>query len=285
MLENCQPDVVHICSPPATHFNLAQLAIDAGVHIMIEKPVTPTVTETERLFDHAERRRVLLCPVHQFLFQNGVLKAKASLSRIGRLVHMGAVFCSAGGVGQHPVHLDEIVSDILPHPLSIIQLLLPGGISDNGWVTIRPGAGELRASNVISGTTCSIFISMNARPTLCSFEIIGTNGTIHLDLFHGYGFMELGKVSRPRKIIHPFEVSFRRFSAAAVNLARRSIRWEPAYPGLRRLVSFFYRAIQNGTEPPISPEDTIKLGGIRDKLLLSAGLIHEKQMDMGTCRT
>lgn len=100
---------------------------------------------------------------------------------------------------------------------------------------MRPGHRELRAVCEMSGITLSIFISMNGRPTECSFKLIGTDGTIHVDMFHGYSFIEPGKVSRLRKAIHPFDLSIRRLSAATVNLGQRFIQWEPAYPDLSML--------------------------------------------------
>ncbi|MGH9843091.1 MAG: hypothetical protein ACREEM_30500 [Blastocatellia bacterium] len=112
-----------------------------------------------------------------------------------------------------------------------------------------------------------IFVSLNTRPTVCSLQLFGAEGTIHLDLFHGYAVVEPGEASRARKIIHPFDLAIRTLSAAAVNLTNRALRWQPAYPGLERLVSEFYRAVQTGSAPPISPADAITVASIRDHLL------------------
>ena len=284
MLNRTKLNVLHVCTPPPTHYKIAELAIDAGLNLLIDKPLTPMAADTERLFTRAAGRSVLICPVHQFIFQDGVLKAKESLLRIGRIIHMDGTFCSAGGAdlagveatGQSPL-LNEIVADILPHPLSLMQVFLQNGLSKEDWMTVRPGHGEFRAVCETLGITLSIFISMNARPTECSFKIIGTDGTIHIDMFHGYSFIEPGKVSRSRKIIHPFDLAVRRLSAAAVNLGRRFIRWEPAYPGLKRLVSSFYKAVRMGAESPISREDTIAIARVRDLLIHSAGLVKERE--------
>ena len=284
MLNKTKLDVLHICTPPSAHSKIAELAIDAGLHLLIDKPVTPTAADTERLFNRAADRGVLICPVHQFIFQDGVLKAKELIPQIGRLVHMERTLCSAGGAGLAGVGatgrsplLDEILADILPHPLSLMQVFLPNGLSDADWVKVQPGHGEFRAICEMSGITLSLFISMNARTTECSLKIIGTDGTIHVDMFHGYSFVEPGKVSRLRKAIHPFELSIRRLSAATVNLGKRFIRWEPAYPGLRCLVASFYKAVQTGAESPISREDTIAIARVRGLLTRNAGLLKKEQ--------
>lgn len=273
MLDRIPLDVLHICTPAATHYKIAELAIEAGLNLMIEKPMTLQAREAEHLFDQAESRGVLLCPVHQFLFQDGVLKARKLLPRIGRLVHMEGVFYSAGGTGLTREQLDFIVADILPHPLSLMYLFLPTTLPEKDWLVMRPGYGELRALGESSGVTLVIFISMNARPTVCSFQIIGTTGTIHLDLFHGFAFMEPGKVARTRKILHPFDLAFRRLSSATLNLGRRIFQREPAYPGLRRLVADFYKAVQTRSESPISQEETLAVARIRDRLIQGAGLV------------
>lgn len=259
--------VVHICTPLATHVELAERAIEAGRHLLIEKPLAPTATETERLLRRASERGVLLCPVHQFAFQDGVLAAREWLPRLGRLVHIESTFYSAGGEGCDGEQLDAIVADILPHPLSLMQMFLPGGLTENNWTSLRPGQGELRALGEINGVSLSIFISMNARPTVANFQITGTNATICLDLFHGYAWMESGRVSRARKIVHPFERAIKSFSAAAINLGRRTMRGETAYPGLQRLVRCFYQAVRQQLQPPISREATLAVARARDRLI------------------
>jgi predicted dehydrogenase len=267
MLSEVELDVLHICSPASTHQDIGELAINSGLNLVVEKPVTPTARGTVRLYEQAARRGVLVCPVHQFVFQNGVLKAQKLLPRIGRLLHLGVIICSAGGDGLASDQLDSIAADILPHPLSLLQRFLPGELPEEDWVMARPRHGELRVSGEAMGATLSIFVSMNARPTVCDLQIVGTEGTIHLNLFHGYAYLETGRVSRTRKIMHPFEQSLKNLSAAAINLGRRALRRELAYPGLQRLVSEFYRALETGAPSPISAEEAIAIARVRDQLL------------------
>lgn len=261
-------DVLHICSPLGTHYKIAELGIEAGLSVLVEKPLTAIASETERLFDRAESKGVLLSPVHQFIFQDGVLKAKKLLPQIGSLLHMEANVCSAGGEGGESRRLDEIIADVLPHPLSLFQTFHPQGLLESEWLTMRSRGGEFRALANLSGVTASILISMNGRPTDCSFRLIGTEGTIHLDLFHGYMFVEPGQVSRWRKIIHPFDLAGRRFFAVTTNLLKRVLRTEPAYPGLQSLVKAFYSAVENGHGwPVIKKGDALAVALSRDRLL------------------
>jgi hypothetical protein len=113
---------------------------------------------------------------------------------------------------------------------------------------------------------------MNSRPTTNSFHLFGTDGTIHLNLFHGFAIIEPGKTSRIRKIMHPFDLSARNFSAATGNLARRLIKNESAYPGLRQLIGEFYGAVKNDEDIPITPSEAIAVAEIRDLLMARAGI-------------
>src|SRR4051812_18903922 len=63
MLLQVRPSIVHICTPSATHWAVAGAVIDGGAHLLIEKPLMPTVSESEALFDRAEQRGVMICPV------------------------------------------------------------------------------------------------------------------------------------------------------------------------------------------------------------------------------
>lgn len=273
MLNQTEIDVLHICTPLDTHVEIAELALDAGINLIIEKPITPTAVETEQILGQAANNGVILCAVHQFLFQEGVRKVKRLLSKIGRMIHIESTICSAGADGFAGRQRDLIAADILPHPLSLMQFFLPGDIPCEDWTTDRVDCGEFRAFAKTSQISLSIFISMNARPTECSMEIKGTNGTIYIDLFHGFAFIESGIVSRARKIIHPFDMAVKGLTVAAINLGKRAIRREIAYPGLQRLVSEFYNAVCTGVESPISREDTMAVALSRDYLMQSAGLI------------
>src|SRR5262245_19238381 len=56
-------DLVHLCTPGASHAALAREALEAGRHALVEKPLAPAADETLSLLDLAAERRVLLCPV------------------------------------------------------------------------------------------------------------------------------------------------------------------------------------------------------------------------------
>ena len=262
-----QFDVLHVCTPSITHVPLVDMAASRAIHIVVEKPLAPTSAETKNLLGIAKSAGILICPVHQFLFQNGVRQALRSIHRIGRIVHLDATFCSAGAQHCAPEDWDRIPADIIPHPLSLMQRFVSGGISNMQWTVTRPSFGEWRVSGLSDGISASIFISMSARPTRAGLTIHGTLGTLHCDLFHGFSYFETGRASRGSKIVRPFSTVAKTLGAATTNLTRRVILRDTAYPGLRYLIREFYAAIASGTNSPISPEEIIAVANARDRLV------------------
>ena len=108
---------------------------------------------------------------------------------------------------------------------------------------------------------------MNTRPTTTSLHLLGSYGTIHLDLFHGFCVVEPGDVSRWRKIIHPFDLAIRTLVAASTNLVRRILQGESAYPGLRNLTAQFYDAVEGKIPAPIGATDALAVASVRDLLM------------------
>ncbi len=257
-------DVAHICTPMDTHVALAEAALSAGLHVVVEKPLAATAAECARIYAAGKEANRQVMPVHQFPFQDGAAQARKWLNSIGRVVRMEGRFYSAGAaLGKGSA--ENILADVLPHPLSLM-MRFAGSLPDT-WNVIRAGEGECQADAVHAGMTLSIAISMNARPTTAWFIIAGTHGTIQLDLFHGYAIREGGGVSTARKILHPFDFAARMLLTAGSNLAGRAARGETAYPGLRRLIGGFYEAIQTGGDMPLPEAEVMATVRARDVIL------------------
>jgi predicted dehydrogenase len=270
LLERDPPEVVHVCTPTRSHVDIARRALDAGAHVLVEKPLAPDSASTETLLDLARRVDRLLCPVHQYLFQPGVMRAQAAISRLGSLVQLEALACSAGGGTAQGPELDAVALEIAPHALAVMERLLPIGLTGVTWATERPKAGELRGHGRAGDVGVSLTISLHGRPPRNELRAICEAGTLELDFFHGYAWLERGPSSRTYKALRPFVTSARHAGAAAANLSRRAVRGEPAYPGLRGLIESFYSAAREGSAAPISPEETLAVAAARDQLASSS---------------
>lgn len=266
MLSSSRLDIIHICTPLNSHSSIALRAIDAGVHVIVEKPVAASVVDTESLLQASSKQNVKLCPVHQFGFQDGVLAAIAELDSLGDLLSVRFTTASAGG--EHSKSkLNEIIADIIPHPLSVLQRLRPGiRLETSQWQGVQARDGELQLMGEAGGITIDIYISMNARPTRCEMELFCSKGRLILNFFHGYAVVETGKVSRVQKMMQPFKYALKEFFIAGGNITKRGLNRELAYPGLSRLIEEFYNAVVADTEAPISPEEILEVAIARDNL-------------------
>src|SRR6478752_3072861 len=54
LLEHERPEVVHICTSPASHFTLARMALEAGANVYVEKPFTETSSQAKELIELAQ---------------------------------------------------------------------------------------------------------------------------------------------------------------------------------------------------------------------------------------
>ena len=260
-------DVVHVCTPVESHESVTSDALSAGAHVIVEKPLAADAATVERLHARAEGQRVLLCPVHQFLFQPGILDAARWLSELGTVRHFEMVACSAGADLGSSDDREQVARDILPHGLALARRLLGAAWLESGWYTAPGEAGELRASTSCGPTSISIMVSMRARPTENSLTIRCDGGTVRANLYHGFASLERGTPSRLDKLARPFAGAALVLGAATGNLVSRAVRGESAYPGLREFVERFYRATREGSPPPISAAESIDVARARDRLL------------------
>lgn len=73
-------DLIDICLPPALHFEVAKRALEAGKHVVCEKPLVGSLREVDELADLAEARARLLAPVFQYRYGPGFAALKALIA-------------------------------------------------------------------------------------------------------------------------------------------------------------------------------------------------------------
>jgi predicted dehydrogenase len=90
------PDGALICTPPASHPELARRALAAGAHLFMEKPIADTSREIPALIGEAERRRRLLVVGFNLRFLPSLRRVKALLDdkHVGRVLAARAEFGS-----------------------------------------------------------------------------------------------------------------------------------------------------------------------------------------------
>lgn len=268
MLAATTPDLLHLCTPTATHGALLRLAAERGVHAFAEKPLAANLAETRALLNAAEAAGTRLCPVHQYAFQSSIETILRDRDRIGDPVLIELTFYSAGAVGYPAAAHPGVAADILPHPLSILQRLCPGTLpAAADWQMGQSGSGTFTLQTVMAGALVRITLSLTARPTRATLDLYGTRGAFAADLFHDYVFFRDGTASRRSKITRPLRDGAGHLGHAALNLAARALRGETAYPGLTALCARVYASLDGHSPVPIAARQIIEVAALRDDFI------------------
>ena len=87
-------DVVYVLTNMETHHTYAKMAIEAGKHVLVEKPTAVTISEIEDLIAAAEKNSVKVAPVHNYIYEPSVLRAKEMIDsgKIGDLVSLYVLY-------------------------------------------------------------------------------------------------------------------------------------------------------------------------------------------------
>jgi len=102
MLDTEKPDAVHICTPNSTHFAIAMYAMERGIHVVCEKPLTTTVEEAEKLCAFAKEKG-LVCSVNFNLRFNPQVMQMKEMVRRG---DVGSIYTVHGSYLQDWLYLD-----------------------------------------------------------------------------------------------------------------------------------------------------------------------------------
>jgi predicted dehydrogenase len=115
-------DAVVIATPPTTHARLALEAIDAGKHVLVEKPMTIDTCEARTLIDAADAAGVTLMVGHTFEYNAAVWKLRELVTggELGDLYYIDTARLNLG-LYQNDVN---VVYDLAPHDISIANYLL-----------------------------------------------------------------------------------------------------------------------------------------------------------------
>jgi predicted dehydrogenase len=81
LLNAVSADVAHVYTPPAHHVAGARTALEAGLHVYVEKPFAPTEAVALEILDLAGQRGAKICAGHQLLAERRPWKRFASCRR------------------------------------------------------------------------------------------------------------------------------------------------------------------------------------------------------------
>ena len=104
-----KPDVVHVCTPPAAHFEAAHAALEGDAHVYVEKPFALTVRDARALLELASSRGLIVCSGHQLLCDPAfeTLAARAEPTFFLTLFALLFVVTQARDMSLFSAHYDE----------------------------------------------------------------------------------------------------------------------------------------------------------------------------------
>ena len=121
IMSNPEIDAVHICTPSITHYALSKAALEAGKHVLVEKPMTMKSENARQLVDLAHSKNRILSVGHIFRFDAALEKVKMlfETNYFGDLYWLKLQWTTHMPLMQGR----DIITDLAPHPYDIINFI------------------------------------------------------------------------------------------------------------------------------------------------------------------
>lgn len=122
VLRRSDIEAIVLATPVSTHFPLGMKALEAGKHLLVEKPMTVKAAEAEALVNLAEKSGLRLMVDHTFVYTPAVRKIKEFMvaGKVGDVMYFDSVRVNLG-LFQHDTN---VIWDLAPHDLSIMDFLV-----------------------------------------------------------------------------------------------------------------------------------------------------------------
>ena len=174
---------VSIATPPRTHHKLVKQALEAGKHVLVEKPLATTVADAEELVDLADERGLVLMPGHTFLYSPPVNKIHELISN-GSLGDIYFVTSARLNLGLY--NPDGVVCDLAPHDLSILLYWLDQPVTTvtaSGCTVFQDGVEETAFLTLgfDDGTTANVQVSWLAPRKVRQMVVVGSKQMVQYD--------------------------------------------------------------------------------------------------------
>ena len=292
MLRVCQPDVVHIATPPESHVALAYLVLKAGCHVFVEKPFALTAAEAQIILDAARAAGKKVSVNYLYNFEPPGLELEGLLAQraLGDVVHLDTLYGYNlnGDYGlavmsdpNHWVHrlpgklfhnvLDHVLAKVVAHlgDDTEVKVLAFRRRPASGNTTLDALSDELRFILRSGGTTVTGLISAHGRPVAHALRVVGTKETVELD-YTARTLVRSVSWSQPSSLGRLFPAfvqakAFWRNGWRNVGLFRR--HQYHYFQCMRVLLTRFYDAIENQGPDPIPPDHILRVCRVIDQLV------------------
>jgi predicted dehydrogenase len=298
LLGDARPDVVHITTPPESHFDIAWFCLERGCHVYVEKPFTLHEAEAQRLIALANAKGLKVTAGHDLQFSRAARRLRA-LVQSGYLggapVHMESYYCYNLG---NPVYARSLLGDkqhwIRRLPGGLLHNIISHGIasiaefltSDSPHVIahgfVSPLLKSMGEGDIVDelrvilseeeGTTAFFTFSSQMRPAIHQFRVYGPKNGLELDQDQDTVLMLRGRRSKSygEKLI-PCAIFAGQHLGNLVRNARTLARDFHMMSGMRHLIESFYHSIIAGTPVPIPYREILLTARIMDTIFDQLG--------------
>lgn len=296
MLEAVQPQVIHITTPPQSHFELGKLCLQAGCNIYVEKPFTLNAVEAEELISIANQKGLKLTTGHNAQFTHAMVRMRELLKNGylgGNPVHMESVYCySFGDESYAKALLGDSDHWVRKLPGSLLQNIISHGISkiaefiksENPLVIAHgftsPFLKSIGQDDIIdevrviikdeNALTAYFTFSSQISPTAHQFRLYGPKNSLIVDDDHQI-LIKIGNKdykSYLRYFIPPFNYAKQYLGNFGENFTRfiKNDFHLPFDAGLKRLIESFYLSVLDNAPLPISYREIVLTSKIMDSI-------------------
>ena len=294
LLSATRPDVVHVTTPPASHFEIARTCLEAGCHVYVEKPLVLDVNQTEALVALAAENGRKLTAGHDDQFTH-VARRMRALVQSGYLggppVHIESTYgYDLGDAGYARALLADqghwvrrlpggLLQNIISHGIARIAEHLSGDaptVIAHGFVSPRLralGERELidEARVIVSqdgGPTAYFTFSSQMRPSLHELRLFGPRNGLLLDQDRETLVRLRGtrRKSYLEKFVPPLDLARQQLGNVVTNARSFLARDFHMKSGMKHLIEAFYRSIVDDTPPPIPYREIVLTARIMDAI-------------------
>jgi predicted dehydrogenase len=286
MLEEARPQVVHILTPPHTHETLVRDCLDAGAHVICEKPVALTRAGVGELWQYAQDRDRILVEDHNVRFSEPFLAIEELLADdvLGdvreveirmtlKIAQSGARYADRNL--PHPSHQlpAGVIHEFLPHLTYSLLRFMPKVDSvraawsrhgDNDLFKYDDLDAMLLGGNIHGRIR---FTSWNA-PDCFNVVVRGTHGWVETDLYHPYQLLTKPRAGGDKlgAYVNQMAQGLSLMKASVVGVKDKILQ-KTLYEGLQTFLSQTYAALLTGSEPPVTFSDMDASAALIDALL------------------
>ena len=283
MLERARPDVVHVTTPPTSHFGLSMDALEAGAHVIVEKPATPTFEELATLIRRAQEVGRHVVEDYNYVCNQAPreILRRTEAGEFGSVTHVEVFICLdilgpdgfADPNAPHPALTlnGGAIADFLPHLASLAHLFVgPHRTARTVWTKRKPSLlpfDEFRAVVDAERGTATLGFSASAQPDAFWLRVYGERMQATANLFETRLTFD-----GPRNVPKPLRPFFsgleegKTIRRAALTTLLRKFKGPGAYEGLWELLARTYGALADGSKLPITERHVLEVNRMVEAL-------------------